>query len=124
MTVSDAIARADELHPNTYSEGEKYLWLTKCDRMIIEFVINTHCTETIDFSGYDPDEDADTELIAPSPFDSLYIHWLDAQINLANGEYERYNASITLYNTEYEGYAAWYNRNNAPKPPSKRRFRF
>ena len=45
----------------------------------------------------------------------MYLHWLQAQIDLHSGEPERYNASISVFNTEYTAFESWYNRSYPPK---------
>lgn len=136
MKLSDAIAKIDELKPNVYSWDTKVDWLSKLDYMITTDIILTHeCAFTHkganthegadnykDFHGYDPDLDGNTELIAPPPYDSIYPRWLEAQIDLANGEYDRYNASITLYNTEWQAFADSYNRTHMPLSHGRIRF--
>ena len=44
-----------------------------------------------------------------------YLRWLEAQMDYANGEYDRYNNSITMFNTAYSDYERYYNRMNMPK---------
>lgn len=115
MTVNDVIGRIDDLKPNGFSPEVKIDWLSKLDLMIQNEIIDTHdgAGET-KFTGYDYDNDTDTVLLAPPPFDTMYIRWLEAQIDLANSEYNGYNASITMFNTEWQSYASYYNRKHLP----------
>ena len=46
--------------------------------------------------------------------EDIYIRWLEAQIDYANGEYGKYNNSITMYNTAYSAYEKYYNREHKP----------
>ena len=55
------------------------------------------------------------ELTAPDSFGGLYLRWLEAQIDLYNGEPERYNGSIALFNAEFHAFESWYNRTFLPK---------
>ena len=121
MTIQDAIARTDTLKFNTYEMADKISWLSKLDWMLKRLIINTHeGAEEIPFSGYNADTDPETELLAPAPYDEMYLRWLEAQIDLANGEIEKYNASIMLFNTEYGAYENYYNRNHMPLSAGKR----
>jgi len=116
MTLQEAISRTDELKPNSYTEKEKILWLSKLDWMLVRNVIRTHDGDQMDdFSGYNESTDLSTELIAPEPYDTMYIKWLEAQIDLANAEYNRYNASISLFTADYNAYGAFYTASNMPK---------
>ena len=66
------------------------------------------------FNGYTEDS-LMTELIVPAPYDDIYIKWLEAQIDYANGEYGKYNNTITMYNNAYLAFAKAYNREHLPK---------
>jgi hypothetical protein len=76
------------------------------------------------FEGYSVDVDQQTDLLAPAPFDEMYIYWLKAQIDLANGEYNRYNVEITMFNTEWQEYINDYNRHHMPKTAGAGRILF
>lgn len=121
MKIHDAITRTDALKYNTYEHAEKIAWLSKLDWMIKRNIIDTHeGAEAVYFGGYDADTDTRMELLAPAPYDEVYLRWLEAQIDLANGEIDKYNASIMLFNTEYEAFENYYNRNHLPLSAGKR----
>ena len=113
MTVDQAIDRVDRLRCNAYTLREKREWLAQVEGLIRRNILQTHgpglpIREAGELEG-------GWELTAPAPFDGLYIRWLEAQIDLYNGEPERYNGSIALFNAEYNAFESWYNRNFLPK---------
>ena len=121
MTIIEAINRTDNLKQNSYTNEDKIAWLSKLDWMIKRHIIDTHeGGEAVVFNGYDESTDLKTELMAPAPYDEMYVMWLEAQIDLANAEYDGYNASITLFNTEYDAFECYYNRNHMHKSAGKR----
>ena len=85
MTVDEAIDRVDRLKCNAYTLREEAAW------------------------------EGSRELTAPDSFGGLYLRWLEAQIDLYNGEPERYNGSIALFNAEFHAFESWYNRTFLPK---------
>lgn len=107
MTIREAIEQVDGLKCNTYTDTEKVAWLSRLDERVDVLV---HGTQVTGSSWYDSNTDMDCQLLIPSPFDEIYLHWLSAQIDYANGEYDKYNAAITLYNTAYGAYSDWYIR--------------
>jgi hypothetical protein len=116
MTIIEAINKVDALKHNTYTQSDKVDWLSRLDHMVKKFIIDTHAgAESVTFTGYDDSTDLHTELLAPAPFDEVYLRWMEAQIDYHNGEYEKYNNSIDMFNTAYQGYQNWYNRTNMPK---------
>ena len=121
MKIIDAISRADALFFNTFSNLDKIAWLSKADWMIKRHIIDTHeGGEALEFKGYNADTDPETELLAPPPYDEMYLPWLQAQMELALKETENYNASILTFNTEYEAFENYYNRNHMPLSRGKR----
>ena len=116
MTIMDALYRIDELKPNSYSQSEKIKWLSSLDGVIKSEIIDTHEDgEDKVFSGYNEDSDISTELLVPAPYDDIYLRWLEAWIDYANGEIAKYNNSLTAYNDVYDLYQRHYNRTHMPK---------
>lgn len=120
MTIIDALSRIDEVKPNGYSQGEKVAWLSTLDGMVKREIIDTHercgkeCCASVDFDGYDAQQDIQTKLLIPEPYADAYLRWLEAQIDYANGEYGKYNNSIAMFNSAYASFANFYNRTHMP----------
>ena len=116
MTILEAINRVDSTKPNSYTQIEKVDWLSTLDGIIKGEIIDTHeGGEAIVFDGYDVGTSLDTPLLVPAPYDDIYIRWLEARIDYANGEINKYNNSLTAYNDAYDLYANYYNRKHMPK---------
>lgn len=121
MTIRDAITRIDALKFNTYSDIDKVEWLSRLDNSIKLQVIDAHeGGEDVVFTGYDDRTDMDTQLLVPSPFDEIYLRWMEAQIDYHNGEYDKFNASIIMYNTAFEAFANYYKRTHMPRSRGNR----
>ena len=115
MKISEAISRLDSLKHNTYTQSDKVDWLSRLDSMVKKHIIDNHeGAETVTFTGYDDSTDLQTELLVPEPFDEVYLRWMEAQIDYANGEYSKYNQSIQMFKADYDSYANYYNRNHMP----------
>lgn len=108
MTVAEAVERIDSTVRNTYTREEKIFWLSNLDAQIATFIL--HTTPPL----YKDDRDLNTVLLAPAPFDMMYLHWLEAQIAYANSEIDRYNNAITMYQQEYSAYASYQARKKVP----------
>lgn len=124
MTIIEAINLLDSLKQNTYSQIDKIRWLSRLDAMVKKQIIDTHeGADEVSFTGYDENTDCSTELLVPAPYDEVYLRWLEAQIDYANGEYGKYNNSITMFNTAFEAYGNYYNRSHMPMN-NRQRFLF
>lgn len=122
MKIREAINKIDTQKPNAYSQDEKIEWLSRLDSMIKIEVIDTHQgAEKVEFNGYNNETDLDTELLAPEPYDEVYLRWLEAMIDYTNNEYGRYNNSMLMFKSVYNSYCNWYNRQNLPV---KKAFKF
>lgn len=116
MTVSEAITITDEDVHNTYSRAEKLRWLQTVESILVT------CNHW-DREGKTPPElpvftqntPDDTPLLAPGPFDQMYLYYLEAQIHYYNGELERYNNAIAMYQMAIDAYRNFYNRRNIMK---------
>ena len=120
MTIIEALNMADALKPNTYDQMTKIQWLSQLDLMVKHDVYDTHDVVSPIFSGYNQDTPLDTVLLIPSPYDRVYQRWLDAQIDLANGEIDRFNASILLFNKDYTEFINDFSRKYRHKNKSQR----
>ena len=121
MTITEAITQVDTLKPNAYSTSDKISWLSRLDGMVKRLIIDTHeGGEDVVFSGYDSETDMETELLVSAPFDDIYLRWLEAQIDYANAEFNKYNNSILMFNAAYDVFSNHYNRNHMPTTKNKR----
>ena len=116
MTIKECIDIVDSQKPNQYSIGEKVMWLTFLDKIIINEVLKTHegyDGRHDDFEGYSEDN-LTMSLIVPSPYDQLYTAYLKMKIDQENGETARYNNSAALYNSYMLEYRKHYNKTHMP----------
>lgn len=115
MKISEAIARVNSAKHNTYTDTEKVQWLSTLEWNIMRDIIETHeDADKVIFNGYDSNTALDTELIAPAPYDEMYVRWLEAQIDYANGEIGKYNNSMAMFNSAITNFRNYYNRKHLP----------
>lgn len=120
MTLAEAVARVDALKPNSFSYAQKLAWLSALDGAVATEVINTHEGEKEEWSGeYTLSTPPDTPLLIPAPYDETYLRYLEAQMDYANGEYERFNNSNAMYTAAFGAYANHYNRTHMPRGEKK-----
>ena len=115
MKIIEAINKVDSQKPNAYTQIEKLAWLSQLDWSVKEEIIDTHeGADAVSYNGYNEQTPMDTEMLVPSPYDEVYLRWLEARIDYANGEYGKYNNSITMYNHALAAYERFYNREHLP----------
>lgn len=104
MTINEAIVAVQELKPSAWSETQMVGWLGEVDgKMANELQLDT-------VPRYVWPEDANTELLAPSPYDALYVDYLSARISLANRDMDEYTNDKVVAQVGIDDFKAWYRR--------------
>ena len=113
MTIAGLIDMVDNLKPNQIEHGIKEEWLKNIEGQLWDEIILTH--EDVPETVFDvKTATGGTELTAQPPYSDLYRFYLEAQIDLANGEMTRYNNSMMLFNGSWMAYRNYYNRRHMP----------
>lgn len=119
ITLKEALAQADSLVPNAYSQEQKTAWISELEGRI---GLNVQLLPREALRRYTYPEDLETELLLEFPHDDLYLAYLRAMIDLNNGEMDRYAVSSQVYNAKYGDYVRWYARTYEPAqamPPER-----
>lgn len=125
MTLSEVIAKVQELKPSEYDKVELTQWVNEVEFMAVDQVINRAEpkpgeTDT-EYKAYDYELDAERELLIPDQFSDCYISYLFSKIDFNNAEIERYNLDAAQFEAEWQAYAAWYRRSHFPRRARERR---
>ena len=119
MTIGEAIAAVQTVKQTQIPRAQLVRWLEEVDQTVMRELVHTHkFGHDLVFDGYDPDGEtgADTVLLlAPAPYDRMYVYFLCAQIDMQNQEFDLYQNNAALYNAAYSDYAAYYNRQILPQ---------
>ncbi|WP_407382794.1 hypothetical protein [Ruminococcus sp.] len=124
MTIEKALAKCDEINPNTVDEVTKIKWLSQLDGLIKSetfdhYERNDADADISDFCGYDENNARSTALLVPFPYDDIYVNYLVAQVYLFMGENTKYNNYAAIYESEKDTYERYYARTHKPKEPHK-----
>ena len=109
MTINNAIAEAQKLHPDSIPDSIKVRWLSELDGKIMR---ETMFRE--DFAPYRFPKDADRELVVNEPYDNIYTLYIIAMSDFFSGEMENYSASAALFDTAYTEFRKNYIRTHIP----------
>lgn len=111
MKLLSAIERVMLEKPNAFSESQLVVFINECEAMVQEF-LGVDFEERIEYDwSYDKEED----LIAPSPYDAIYISFLKAKIDYVNEEYESYANNQAMHEDDMEKFKAWAIREDKPQ---------
>lgn len=106
-TIREVIERVDGIKSNAFSDEQKVIWLAMLDGKIAADLFLMSISD-IRMLKYRYPQDMETELLVSFPHDDIYDGWLGAQIDYANGEYDKYQNSMALYNASYDSFAVWF----------------
>lgn len=125
MKISEAIREADNLEPNQYVVQDKITWLSRLDLKVKREVFDAHYYNEgeieVVFDGYG-EGDVEAELLVGEPFAEMYIHWLQAQINYHNREFDSFNASNAMFDSIYTEFKNAYHGSHRPRGFFKKYF--
>ena len=107
MKISEAIAYVDTNRPNAFNDDTKVAWLSELDARIAGDIMLMSAADLQQFN-YDPEDDLETELLVNFPHDKMYMQYLMARLDEANGEYNRYANSSVLFNASYSNFVNWF----------------
>ena len=107
MTVQEAITRADKAKPNSFTEEEKFNWVNELNQRVgLELMLMS--PQTVDQIRKEYPADLETQLLIRPPYDELYVHYLKARIDEANGEYDKYANTYAIFNQRWGQFACWF----------------
>lgn len=116
MTIQGALSLTDELKPNSFASNLKIGWLSVLDTKVNSLRSHYEDGEYIeDFAGYDSDTDLSTKLLIDEAYAELYLHWMFAQMDYFNEEYDKFNASNAMFQAVWSDYERAFNRTHLPK---------
>lgn len=105
--IRDVIARVDESKPNAFTEAQKVRWLAQLDGKIAADVMLMNVADLRQLEYQHPIA-MDWELLVSFPHDDIYDLWLMAQIDMANGETDKYLNSMEAYNASFDNFVCWF----------------
>ena len=122
MTIGKVIERVDAVKPNAFDSETKVEWLNALEGRIAADVFLMAAEEIVQLH-YSWPADQDTELLVASPHDDIYGLWLQAKIDEANGEYNKYQNTMQIYNEHFGDFVRWFASTYEPAQGYERRYR-
>jgi hypothetical protein len=123
MTIRQAIDACDKQYPNRYSDTDKCRWLKELDVNLDVQTLGAP-VQLENHYNYRAEEDR-RNLVVPVGWEEIYIWWLTAQIQMADGEFDKAANAINVYNEYRSSYLEWRrNEDERLNHISNRRLRF
>ena len=112
MTIEYAVEYADRIKPNNFDNDDMIRWINEVEALIQTKILLIDINDVIQYGSWN--EDKNTELIIPPPHDKVYTTYLLAEIDNANGEYNRYANTKLQFDAAFAELARWVSQTYAP----------
>lgn len=99
MTIQKLINKVQEEKPNTFQTEKLIEFINEIEADVAEQV-------SADIPLYTTDN-MDEELMAPAPYDRLYVSYLKSQIDYANEEYLSYQLNAEQHMQDFSDFTNW-----------------
>ena len=118
MTIEKVLNEVKLNVPSSLDDTTLIRWLSRCESQLKTEIFDNYVDE-VEFNGYDDTTPKDTVLLVGSPYDEIYVRYLEAMIYRYLGEMTKYNNCITEYNALYDKFHAQYTRDHVHKGPNR-----
>lgn len=121
MTLDALLTKVQEEKPNSFEDLKLIGYTNDVEAQVCE-QLQYSLQETPVYENTETDRAQN--LVAPPPYDRLYVSWLKAQIDYANEEYASYQLNAQQFMADFEEFSNWVVRTNqSPEEHFPHRFR-
>ena len=103
MTIKGLIDKVQEEKPNTFSNAKLLSFVNEIETDVAEQM----CEEFVPYETVD-----ETELLAPAPYDRLYVSYVKAMVDYSNEEYPSYQLNAEQHRQDFTDFINWIVREN------------
>lgn len=113
MTIEKLIDYIDRIKPNNFDYGDMIRWINEVEGKIQTeiYLLDIHDIVQYDWddnwTGAEKSAMLSTELIVPAPYDKIYTTYLLAEVDNANGEYNRYGNTKLQFDKAFADYSRY-----------------
>lgn len=102
MTIRHLLNKINDEKPNSLPESKIISFLNELEPEVAEQlkvkIVPVYTDESLEL---------DTELLAPAPYDRLYISYVKSQIDYANEEYASYQLNADQHTQDFRDFTDW-----------------
>lgn len=99
MKISELINKVQEEKPNTFSDAKIISFITEIEAEVAEQLQE----ELPEYT----EADVNKILLAPTPYDRLYVSYVKAMVDYANEEYASYQLNAEQHTQDFRDFVDW-----------------
>ena len=100
MTIETLINKVNEEKPSSFGTTRLVAFINEIEREVAEQLHEP-------FDEPYTENDTDVELMAPAPYDRLYVSYVKAMIDYANEELESYSNNQAQHGQDFQDFVDW-----------------
>lgn len=104
MTLNELLTRIQHQKPTAFSLDQKIIWVNELEAQVQEF-LGIDREEWVSYTN--SAEDKAKTLIVPPPHDVIYVDWLSAKIDYANGDIDDYSNNQMQFFANYHEFKSY-----------------
>ncbi len=101
MTIEGLFEYVSDIKPHAFGEKSLTVWLNDVETRLQREVLLLAPVELITYRW---PEDRKTVPLLDPPHDAIYRHYLEAMIDYANGEYDKYQNTMEMFNACWDAF--------------------
>lgn len=119
MTIRDLLNKINKEKPSSFTEAELIAFVNEVEAEVAEQLCNA--TAPVYTDDHD---DLDKILLAPAPYDRLYVSYVKMQIDYSQEDYDSFTNNQAQHTQDFQDFTDWVVREGkAGKSRMPRRFR-
>lgn len=116
MTINQVIQNVEQLRSPTGDAELLISFINELEWRIKREIIDTaEDGEDYLFTGYSSEKDMETELLAPPPYDDVYVQFCCYRMDLRENQIASANNSIERFEMIYDRFSRYWIREHCPK---------
>lgn len=120
MTIRDLLNKVNKEKPSSFTEAELIAFVNEVEAEVAEQLGVTE----VPVYTYEHDDELDSVLLAPSPYDRLYVSYVKMQIDYSQEEYDSFTNNQAQHTQDFQDFTDWVVREGKKAKDSyPRRFR-
>lgn len=102
MTINTLLAKVKDEKPNSFGDERLIAFINEIE---IEVAEQLHVEPAPEYEN--TEESRSEALLAPAPYDRLYVSYVKSQIDYANEEYESYENNRAQHVQDFRDFVDW-----------------
>ena len=103
MTIRDLLNKINKEKPSSFTEAELIAFVNEVEAEIAEQLE----IESAPVYVYDHDDELDRVLLAPAPYDRLYVSYVKMQIDSSQEDYDSYENDQAQHTADFQDFTDW-----------------